>query len=304
MAQSLKIDEAVKQRLVVKLRQHGEAIRFGDDPALASLCSCLGLQHELGQPELDRLSPFFGRMPGAGRPWRSELVASPEGFGLAISPVDGRRLEVRHEDFRWILDRESFDDNGTLSRLVIYPAKVANTFAAKGFELVIVRDWLLTSCLVDSAERVPYLYANEWEIRNNIARTQIGLMLGRRLAFSGTHDIVDHLLGADAARFDESRALLERARNVFEACEWNAPQLLLSYLIGVALDDLAQPRWYGSRDHHWLVGRALDHLPALAGGERALVLPASFHEMVRRLRAKGPAAPLTIAFRYFLRDIR
>lgn len=310
-ARRIEIGNETRRLLVEKLKAGPEIITYAEDPTLASLCTVLGLQFEMGKRESDRLSPFFGvEVPLSGdSPWCHEIFTQDGEFGIRFARREGGALEVRHPDFCHILDPSSFDETGLLSSVVIFPARVAKAYAAKGFELVIVRDWLLTSALCEKEEeRVTYLYANEWEIQNNIAHTQASLMLQRRLAFSGTHDIADHLLGADAVRFDECRDLFLEAAQVFTHVFWKRTsatkqKLLLSYLIGVVLDDLAQPRWYGSAKHRYLAQKALDELLHITRVQDvdSFALPPSFQHLVDSLRAKEkPLFHLESGFSQFL----
>ena len=308
----IRIESETKRILVEKLKNGPELITYAEEPTLASLCTALGLQFEMGKRDSDRLSPFFGvDVPVSGEnPWCNEIFTHEGEFAIRFFRADKQLLEVRHPDFCHILDPSSFAETGALTQLVIFPARVARTFADKGFGLVVVRDWILTSALCDSEEnRVSYLFANEWEIQNNIAHTQAKLMTQRQLAFSGTHDIADHLLGADAARFDECRDLFVEAVQVFTHVFWKRAsatkqKLLLSYLIGVVLDDLAQPRWYGSLKHRFLAKKALDELLQIAQAQDVgtWALPPSFQQLIDSLRQKEePLLQLESGFTQFLK---
>ena len=391
------LDLAATQRLIELLRNQSEVFSFEDEPALASLCTSLGLRFEMGHPRFDRLSPFFGVDVSMApeNPWVSRIVTGDSDFGIELRRRNGEPLHVRHRDFHRILHPGSFDERGELSRILIYPARVAAAYRSVGFDLVIVRDWVLTSCLAaNDQERVSYLFANAWEIRNNIAKTQAGLMLRNRLAFSGTHDIADHLLGADAAKFDGSREVCRLAESALarishqvsmlgggegrlvgraedragppqpakpvgdpdghlgspiDFVDWgglngtsspggppiarseaakrpdpspqqtagekcglatippSSPALVLSYLVGVLLDDLAQPKWYGSRAHTALARKALALLPSLASADDCgdLRLPESFHTLVQALRAgPEPIESLDAPLALLLSDVR
>jgi hypothetical protein len=301
--QIMEITSSVRRKLVDKVQRQSEVISFEDDPALASLCTALGLQFELGRIDYDRMSPFFGVEPSSdgNNPWISEIISRDSKVGLRFRPKDGRKLEIRHPDFRYIIDPSSFDDKGELSHIVIFPGDIAATYKAKGFQLVIVRDWILTSSLnLDERTQVPYLYANQWEIENNIAATQVRLMVKNQLAFSGTHDVVDHLLGAHSSRFNVFRDLFQQVFKTYEVVfpqgqsrSWNV--LVHSYLIGVLLDDLAQPKWYGSKNHEALLRMALMNIrgnqPPASDSKRA-EFPPSFHALVDCLRSKNCEAKL------------
>lgn len=290
--QVLTIDAAMRQRLAAKLRTHGEVLRFADDPALVSLCTCIGLQMEVGAPALDRLSPFWGV---DGRRLHSECILEGSDVGIRWWRDDGEALELRHEDFRYVVDRASFDANGRLRQIVVFPARVAAQFRRRGFELVVVRDWFLTAGFGDEHARVNYLYANDWEIRNVVARTQAQLMQRRQLVFSGTHDVVDHLLGAEAEGYATALPTVSSALAALEEAfpgeaEETTGAHVVAYFLAVVLDDLAQPRWYRSTKHQQCAQRLANALPAarLRPWRLADGLPAGFHAMVAHLRAPAP----------------
>jgi len=219
-------------------------------------------------------------------------------IGIRWWREDGVPLQLRHADFRYVIDRSSFDAEGQLTSIVIYPARVAANFRSMGFELVVVRDWLLTSTLSETPEdRVNYLHANDWEIRNIVGRMQAKLMQRRQLVFSGTHDIVDHLLGADVEGYATalptvSVALEALAREFPEESESSSGAHVMAYLLAVVLDDLAQPRWYRSTKHQWMARELIAGLPAARRRPWALKdgLPVGFHATVARLRAPTPTA--------------
>lgn len=313
--QVLKIDSEVKRRLLQKLALLGEVIGFEEDPALASLCACLGLEFELGKKDYDRLSPFFGVDISelVVNPWLVEIIAKEDKIGLSLTRKDGGRLQIRHPDFQYILAPESFTSDGTLSRIILFPSDIARNFKNRGFELVIVREWVRTSCLnPDPSTQVQYLYANRWEIEANVALVQGKMMEKRQLAFSGTHDIVDHLLGSDFRRFDLFSSVFREAKRVLTevfpiGSTPSRSELLLSYLVGVLLDDMAQPKWYGSKEHEILLLMALKTLEKRKVevlNSTQLSLPSSFHTLVANLReGTNNLLQLSRDFSTFTREI-
>lgn len=285
MTDVVTLDAGARCALARRVREQSELIRFDAEPALASLCASVGLQFELGKPAFDRLSPFFGATD-----LETEIICTDSEFGVRLKRKDGGAFQARHRDLANVIDPSSLDERGELSRIVIFPARVAKTYARKGFELVVVRDWILSSSLAEDDEsRVPYLFANEWEIQSNIARTQAWLMTKRRLAFSGTHDIADHLLSADADKFGALSGLFEEARDVLDEGPPSNAHLLVAYFIGVLLDDLAQPRWYGSAAHATAIREALRELDDMAPREVPLAVPDWFHQRVAAIRGCPPA---------------
>ena len=129
--ETLKVDETLKGRLSAKLAGQGERIRFSDDPALASLCTCLGLEFEIGRPDFDRLSPFFGAdvAQTGENPWAKRILIQDHKIGIELRRVDGKPLMLWHEDFRFIIDPAAADfhlrdgsafvDQGAVAPLVV-----------------------------------------------------------------------------------------------------------------------------------------------------------------------------------------
>ncbi len=315
-AQVFPITESVKRRLVKTLQSQPDVIRFAEEPVLASLCTVLALQFEMGSREFDRLSLFFNvdLNEFSENPWRSEIISSATEFGIRLWMMDGRSLLPRHPDLANILSSESLDADGKLDQIVIYPARVAARYKEVGFDLVVVRDWLLTSALsLDPTQQVSYLKTNPWELENNIALMQVKLMTQNQLAFFGTHDIADHLLGADFHKFNELEGLYRSAQRILQevfATECSSHPLLLqmSYFIGILLDDLAQAKWYGSKAHVKLVRMALHSLKEYKGKNfypKVLSdLPPSFHVLVSHLReGASKQCQLTGSYMNFVHDL-
>jgi hypothetical protein len=303
----LAIDLASKRNLVQRLQSRDEILRFEQDPLLASLCTCLGLEFEIGNPAFDRFTPFLGGEPTDF--WQSQLVVRDGEVGIRIERADGQPLQPRHPDLAHLLDPDSLDRNGHLTKAILFPRQIAERYERRGFKLVIVRDWILNSALsLDATKTVSYLVANEWEIRSLISKTQAPMMMRNELAFFGTHDIVDHLFDSDSAAFARGRELYEKVVSVFEqvmggTTRVSRPHLLLAYLIGVALDDMAQPRWYGSRTHTWVVENCLLALKEAVEQTGPLDLPDSFHALAAIMRAPiGYTPALETAFDLFRKE--
>lgn len=293
--QVFEVTPELRASLIRRLKTKERIFSIESDPLFASLCACLGLQFEVGKPALDRLSPYLGVTGSAesGAQWQSEIITHGDDIGIRMWVPGIAEFRPRHKDFAEVLHPFSIGPDGLLSQIVIFPRQVANRYKAKGFELVIVRDWLLSSSLSEGESgALNYLLVNNWEIENNTAIDQAQLMANGQIAFSGSHDIVDHLLGGNRERFDLQRTgfleVREKFARVFDGKR--APRsmdLLLSYAIGVLLDDLAQPRWYGSERHARLLRSAAQLLGDerfCPGDVRRLELPVTFHQMIEKLR--------------------
>lgn len=290
--QAFPIAGKARANLIRMAASREPVIPFAEHRPLASALACLGLQAEMGGT-LDRLGEAFGIPPSPGVAWQSETIEYKGELGLRLWKNDVEEFHPTEERLSFFLHPLSIDEDGKLSRLVFFPALIADAFRARGIELVIVRDWILHSGLVeDRAQAVDYTRGNVWEIGQNIAYLQAGLMRERRLAFFGTHDLADHLMGATREGLDRSRPLVDRIWETYGrvfAGEASPYALTLSYLIGLALDDLAQPQWYGSRHHEAFIDRLLARLENDDGPDFDLFLPTSFNDVVAAMRDKSEA---------------
>lgn len=310
--QKFEISELLLHSLAGKVKgKEGEIFSFQSDPLLASLVSCLGLQFELGNPALDRVSFLLGvdLFPGEGNPWQTEIITYHGLFGLRAWIPGRHELIPRHEGFAQILHPLSLSDAGLLNQIVIFPALVAETYQKRGIELVVVKEWVL-SAFLGRETQLNYQRTNLYEIEGRIALTQMNLMENRRLAFTGTHDLADHLLGGNPAGLAAADSLLASLRRAFapDFCSATPSRraLVLGYLIAVLLDDLAQPQWYGSAAH---LRAAFSAIGQLDGPERAdmdaIYLPESFHALVAGIRSReSTAAQNERRFNQFAADLQ
>ncbi|MES2855430.1 MAG: hypothetical protein V4692_06195 [Bdellovibrionota bacterium] len=286
----------MKQTLAKKLAGKPEIFSVKSDPLLSSLIFCLGVSFEIGRPGWDRLSETLGKLessPTAGRnPWNSEIVTLGGKIGLRLWIPGFEEFQPMHVDFKDILHPASLDANGRLSQIVIFPEDVAANYARRGFELVIVRDWVLNSGLSTRDSALNYLVTNRWEAETNSARLQTKLMSNRQVAFSGTHDLADHLLASDIEGFAASeemyRRIAETYENVFSNGSSGNSCLIASYLVGLLLDDLAQPKWYRSRSHMHVLSKAVALVETFserfAEETGELELPPSFNPLIELIR--------------------
>ncbi len=285
--QRLPTDASFKRTLALRLASKGEIVRYQEDPVLAALCTCAALQFEAGNPAFDRLTPFLGGQ--SGTEWAVDLVVRGQDIGVRIRRRDGQALEPRHPDLCHLLDPSSLNDEGVLSQAVIFPKLVAERYRKLGVDLVIVRDWILRSALsLEASETVGYLETNLWEVEACIAATQASMLARSELAFFGTHDIVDHLFGWNAPGFRSFSSTHQRAAAALATAAQTKSRshLLLSYLVGVALDDTAQPKWYGSPAHRFTIDFVLDKLESAPLREGTLAIPESFHQVANTMRSK------------------
>lgn len=283
------LSDKARLKLEELVRQCPSVFSFAENRPLAATLSSIGLIAEMGGP-LDRLSVHFE----GGSPWKGELVVWGNEVGARLWREEAEELKPLTEGLAQFLHPFSVDPKGRLSHLIIFPALVADQFRKVGLELVIVRDWILNSGLKsDRSKAVEYTKSNLWEITENLSHTHASLIHRRKLPFFGTHDLADHLMGADCKGLDLSQALTEKVLEKFEMIFEGgmAPSfysLIISYLIGLALDDLAQPRWYGSVTHRLLVEELLLRIEAPFWEENdieGVFLPTTFNQLVAAMRS-------------------
>ncbi len=237
-------------------------VSFDENGPLAGLCFCIALQKELGDPKLDRLSPYFGVRPSPGV-WKTNIHMVQGRWAISGELRNQKPFEFRHPDMGLVLGPGTVIQKCGPVKWTIIPSIVAAKVLKQGVELGIVRDWFLDSILLGQKNNV-YLIANQLELDSLYGEMQADLMRRGRLAFQGTHDIVDHLFGLDGEVYLRGKSLYEFCYAAIK----KAGSCLISknghdfnnriteqhyrtvvYTMGVLLDDLAQPRWYQSREH-------------------------------------------------------
>ena len=308
MLEKIKISELAKKKLAKKIELMPKVFSFSDYPTMAAICSCLGIAYELGSSEMDRLSPYLGFDIGGSKenPWEIDFVRSEGEMGIQFSRKDRKPIVPRSPELALVLDPCSFDKDGVLSKAVIFPNQVAKKMKTRGFELVIVRDWILRSALESSrGENLNYLKANLWELESNIALTQLSLSANKQLPFFGTHDIVDHVFHASIDEYNQNSDLVVATKKVFKEefhpkFKDDHAKLTIAYLGAVILDDLAQPAWYSSKAHRTVLGWVNKNLPKMKIQHKKTninTVPSVFHEIVELLRSRSfPVEKMQTAF--------
>lgn len=295
--QKYEINDSVRTKLIRLVEKQEPVFSFAQNRPLASLLTCFGFQAELGG-KLDRFSQAMGidTSQTSFNPWKSEIIEYQKEIGIRLW-VNGAEEFRPTEGLVPFFNSLSIDPLGQFSQVIIFPAQIADLLLSQGVELVIVRDWILRSGLVQDRENaLDYTKSNVWEIAQNCTLIQAQIMNNSQLAFFGTHDLMDHIMGATGSGLLQSQPLTSRILKCYETLfssfrPTSNTHLILSYLIGMVLDDLAQPRWYGSKDHSLLANKILDHLntltlPVSEIGE--VFIPNSFTPILNLLRSEDP----------------
>jgi hypothetical protein len=167
-------------------------------------------------------------------------------------------LEVTHPSF-------SYNEDGSIHSLLIFPRLVAKIAALEGVELVLVKSWALNSIFGGFDPSKAYYQTNFWELENNDSLLSADLVRRGRLALLGTHDLIAHVAGVRRDAWKKLRGDAERAyqtigRYFERTSKPSLASLILPYTIGVVLDDLAQPPTYGSKNHTLVLNLLLDEV--------------------------------------------
>lgn len=282
------------------LSRKSEVTPFREAPRLAEQIASLGICREVGTVN-DEIARFlFDARTGEAvvrEDLRAELVTLGRHVGVSIWCESSPVMELRIRGLRDLLHpRFSFHPDGTIHRLVVFPAVVAEILRGQGIEAVLVKTWGRNSLFGGFDPSKGYYQTNFWELENNDALLFSQLVKNRELAFLGTHDLVAHIAGAKAEHWP---LLVEQATRVhstiadyFGATKTpSIAALILPYTLGTVLDDLAQPPSYGSKNHAAVLGALLTavherHVPADL--KTILVeFPAVFQQVIELSRTKG-----------------
>ncbi len=267
----LRLKQESLERLRAELATKSDIISFQSDGKFCSFLACVGIQFELQHEKWDRLSAPLGV---SREILNCQMIAKDEYFGVVFTRKDGKEFLPDHPSLKDLIDPSSLDENRCLTRIVIFPEKVAEDFRERGLELVIVRDWVLDSFLTNQPS-YNYQFASEAEMDSKSALRQAQLLSQRQLSFSGTHDLADHLLGVDPSQLFQNEEVFRMSLHKIQK---HQDQKLLTYTMGVVLDDLAQPIWYQSSKHL----QALEELSQRLETRDSNI---NFTEFIERLRS-------------------
>jgi hypothetical protein len=287
----------VKDSLRKKLLASPEVIPYSRDPRAASLITCLGNQQEVGTPN-DELARFLFT-PESDRPipresLRAELISPGSAFGVRIWAEGFSHLEIRFPKLRGLLHPDySFHPDGSLKQLVVFPAPIARWLEGQGVTAVLVKPWALNTIFGGFHPSQGYYQTNMWEMFNIDVIRYAGLVERRQVPFLGTHDLVAHVAGTQRAAWDELAPLGGRVRRHLQeyfqgVARPNPGSLILPYIAGIVLDDLAQPPCYGAPSRRHVleeVLRLIDRSRLDPSPERVLLrFPERYEKLVNLAR--------------------
>ncbi len=235
-----------------------EITSFSADIKLSAKIASYGIFREVGTVN-DELARFiFNASSGSVvRPesLRAEFIQWNGLFGVRIFSGDSRRLELRTKGFYDVIHPDlSFNEDGTLHSLFIFPEIIYQIAGLQNVELVLVKSWGMNSLFGGFDPSKGYYQTNFWEIENNDALLFSNLIRQGKLAFMGTHDLIAHIAGVNQVHWPLLKYNAERVYTAIASYFNSVPKpnisaLILPYTIGVVLDDLAQPPSYSSKSH-------------------------------------------------------
>ena len=246
---------AEKEDLRRRLLASDAVVPFSADPDLLTRVAALGMQQEVGTQN-DELARFVFDADSdavvARASLRAELVTYGNEVGVRIWAEGHPRITLRFPGIRALLHpRHCFDADGHLRQLVVFPSVVARWLGTQGVEAVLVKAWALNTVFGGFAPSDGYYQTNMWELSNIDVLQYARLVERRQIAFLGTHDLVAHISGTRGEAWTELAKTATRVRQCIEGYLAGVPDpnlsaLILPYVAGIFLDDLAQPPCYGA----------------------------------------------------------
>ena len=147
MLQNLQQISSVDE-LQIALKRMPPVFSAREHPYLFSLCSCIGIQHEIAS-SMDRLSPYLAfDLERNNKDITAGIAFSHEQFYLELTRPSQKLFTPRSAELAKFLSVESQLSESGLSKIVLHPLRIAIQMAELGFELVIVRDWILELSLI------------------------------------------------------------------------------------------------------------------------------------------------------------
>lgn len=230
-------------------------IAFELEPALASEIAALGLWHEIGTANDQLSSRLFVADSGAPVPLeaaRAELVEFHGNIGVRIWYEGHDRLIARRQQLRALFHPSlSFNDDGTIRQIVLFPITVARVARREDAALVIVPRWALDTAFAhrESATWEYYLdfgKPERWAAVRHWILHFCALTIERKIPFFTTHDLTAHITGVQKASWGLLGAMARKLDacldQLFAGCPDPPTQaLILPFMAGYLLDGLAQP---------------------------------------------------------------
>lgn len=291
----IKITDTVIHNLKAKLLRAPKVFSFSSDLELSSWLVSYGIAREVGTVN-DELSRFiFDAATGTlvqRQSLKAEMISFRGNVGIRISSKQSSSLEVRIPGFRDLV-HPHFSENadGSYHHIVLFPELITKIAALEGVELVIVKPWALNSMFGGFESTESYYATNFWELNTNDSTLFADLLVEKKLAFLGTHDLIAHVAGLKKSAWEELPQMALHVRQGIVSYlgkgSISIPNLVLPYTAGVILDDLAQPPSYQSYSHRKMLREVLQAMIATNKSDAKTVLlkfPLAFEKVIRLSR--------------------
>ena len=256
-----------KEHLRSELLKQKSVFSILENPKLGVMLASLGVQQEVGTIN-DQLSRYlFDKITEKQIPTeclKSELIEYNGHIGVRIWADGFDSFDLRIRGLRALLNPKlSFDNDGNINQLVLFPESIAKINRLEKADLVIVKEWALNTIFGGFDPKKRFYETNSWELVENDALRYTQLLENRQIAFVGTHDLAAHISGLHDEALTELQALGATTRKRFakyfgEMKKPSVCSLVLPYAAGVLLDDLAQPGNYGALGRRFAFDAAMD----------------------------------------------
>jgi hypothetical protein len=301
MRQLLKWHSTDEQRAELKARllQMSDVVAFKDDVTFASSVAAIGMQREVGSHNDDMARFLFDRrsdLPIARESLQAELVRAGSAIGIRIWSTQTDDIDIRFRGMReYIHPQYSYTEDGRLHQLVIFPESVCQILALQGVEAVLVKPWAMNTIFGGFHPQDAFYQTNMWELSNNDTMRFSELVAKRQVPFLGTHDFIAHIVGTDGSRWERLAArgadVHAKLQQYFEGVEKpSLPALILPYIAGVLLDDLAQPPSYDDPTREIALKHVIDAISsrAIIPDQKQILMrfPESFAKLIDLARLR------------------
>jgi hypothetical protein len=230
-----------------------EVVPFHLAPHTAAKIAALGMSREVGTQNDEMARFLFDRRTGdvvRRQSLHAELVTLGSAVGVRIWSEDSDDLEIRFRGvIEYINPKHSYGDDGRLKQIVVFPEAVAKILNMQQVTPVIVRPWARNTIFGGFDPATDYYQTNMWELSNNDTIRFSALVANRQVPFLGSHDFIAHIAGTDGERWPtlqrRGEMVHELLTRYFKGVDKpDVTSLVLPYVAGVLLDDLAQPSSY------------------------------------------------------------
>lgn len=287
-----------KEALRTKLLKKSEIVPLVTDPKYFAEVIALGIQQEIGTIH-DEFSTFlFCGHTGvkvSRESLKAELIEYRGYTGVRIWAEGFGAVDPRVRGIRTLLYPElSYNKAGEIYQCVFFPEIIWQIAALEGAELVSVKPWGINTVFGGFDATKSYYEGNMFEFVNIDAIRYAQLLEKRQIVFWGTHDLVSHVAGLRKSAWPELEARGRAARLLFEeyfvGIQNPAPYaLVLPYVLGMLLDDMAQPMNYNSESRRFVIDLLMDAIRSKVihpeRGAYLMKFPDNFERLINLARA-------------------